>query len=195
MKKPRVLLDVDGVLADFVTPALEVMKNVTGKPLPEDVLEDWDIFRSVDKSLQSHIYDEFKKEGWCYALKPYPGAIKGVSRLREIADVYFVTSPMHGPHWAYERTKWLIDLFNAKTGHVISTNAKYVCRGNVLIDDKTSHIVKWGEHHPDALRILWKQPYNEKDTPRGPVIHTNDWDKAHEAIRFLVAVTPERDWA
>jgi hypothetical protein len=39
-RRQRVLLDVDGVLADFVTSAAKVVEAVTGAPLPADALEE-----------------------------------------------------------------------------------------------------------------------------------------------------------
>lgn len=185
MKKPRVLLDVDGVLADFVTPALEVVKRVTGQPVPTDATQEWDLFRSYPKEVQDLFYAEFKKEGWCYGLAPYPGALQGVNALREVADVYFVTSPMHGPHWSDERARWLVDYFGAHRNHVVSTNAKYVCRGHVLVDDKTSHIVKWLSHHDDGIGIVWQQPYNEKDELPSSAVRAKTWARVFDIVRGI----------
>lgn len=190
MKKPRVLLDVDGVLADFVTPALQVVQQVTGKPAPKDATDDWDLFRAYDQETQAKFYNEFKKEGWCYALQPYPGALEGVNMLRDLADVYFVTSPMHGPHWSDERARWLVDYFGAKRNQVVSTNAKYVCAGDVLVDDKTSHVVKWLQHHERGLGVVWAQPYNIADTLPERAIRTLNWNDVVKSVRFTLATVP-----
>lgn len=162
MRKPRVLLDADGVVIDFANPAIKAMEKITGKPVPDDVLEDWDMFRSYDKETQGKFYKEFNREGWCLDLPVYPGAQEGVEMLRQLADVYFVTSPMFGPHWAYERSLSLIRNFGAKNNQIIHTNAKYICVGDVLVDDKTDHVVKWSLNHPKGHALLWDQPYNRK---------------------------------
>lgn len=162
-RRQRVLLDVDGVLADFVTPASEVVMDVTGAPLPPDALEQWDIFRSYDKETQSEIYSACKKEGWCLAIRPYAGAVDFIRELNEVADVYFVTSPLGGPFWAYEREQWLKKHFGTHHHKVISTNAKYVCLGDIFVDDKFSHVLKWKEHHLHGTAVLWSQPYNKNE--------------------------------
>lgn len=161
--RQRVLLDVDGVLADFVSSAARVVERVTGAPLPVDALEEWDIFRSYPKEVQNEIYGACKTEGWCLALEPYQGAVDFVRRLDEVADVYFVTSPMGGPHWAYEREQWLKKHFGTHHHKVVSTNAKYLCVGDVFVDDKFSHVEKWSKFHRPGIGVLWTQPYNLKE--------------------------------
>jgi 5'(3')-deoxyribonucleotidase len=162
-RRQRVLLDVDGVLADFVTSAAKVVEAVTGAPLPADALEEWDIFRSYDEETRKKIYSACKVEGWCLGLEPYAGAVDFVRHLDEIADVYFVTSPMNGPHWAFEREQWLKKHFGTHHHKVVSTNAKYLCVGDVFVDDQFSHVEKWAKSHRHGVGVLWTQPYNLKD--------------------------------
>lgn len=171
--KPRVLLDVDGVLADFLTPSLKVIESVTGEPVPPEYLTEWDFMRHYDKETSKKFYDIFKSEGWCFNLEVYPGAVEAVKELRGYADVYFVTSPMHGRHWAFERTEWLDKHFGARRDHVVHTNAKYLCVGDVLVDDKPSHIIEWELSHPKGTGLLWNQPYNKYDVPR--MLRAHDW--------------------
>ena len=163
--RQRILLDVDGVLADFVSSALQVIERVTGKkPVPE-VHHDWDMFKPYPKDVEDAFYREFKREGWCINLPVYPGARAGVDLLREYADVYYVTSPMsNAPYWAHERTLWLIRHFAANDRQVVHTNAKYVCVGDILVDDKIEHLQQWERHHPNGIPVLWDQPYNRKNT-------------------------------
>ena len=44
MKKPRVLLDVDGVLADFLTPTLEILHRLTDRRWLAEEMTSWDLF-------------------------------------------------------------------------------------------------------------------------------------------------------
>lgn len=179
MKRQRILLDVDGVLADFVTPALEIVRNVTGAPVPEDALEDWDIFRAYPKDVQNKFYDAFKCEGWCMGLEPYPGSQEGIALLERVADVYFVTSPMHGPHWAYERTLWLKKYFGVPAKRVVHTNAKYLCVGDIFVDDKFDHVENWQKAHPHGCSVLWTQPYNRKNEwPH----RATCWEEVHQLV-------------
>jgi 5'(3')-deoxyribonucleotidase len=161
-RRQRVLLDVDGVLADFVMPAGKVVEEVTGAPLPADAIEEWDLFRSYDEDTQSKIYTVCKAEGWCLAIEPYPGAVDFIKKLDEVADTFFVTSPMGGPHWAYERELWVKKHFGMHHHKVVSTSSKFICAGDVFVDDKFSHIEAWAKEYRHGLPILWTQPYNLK---------------------------------
>lgn len=183
----RVLLDVDGVLADFLSAAKQVVMDVTGRPLSELALQDWNIFRLYDKETENKFYEVFKREGWCMSLAPYFRAQEGVELLRKAdLDVYFLTSPMHGRHWAYERAAWLMKHFGAKNDHIIQTNAKYVCKGRVLVDDKPAHVENWQGAHPGGIGILWDRQYNQGShwKPR-----TNGWNVVRELALSPPGVT------
>lgn len=170
----RVLCDVDGVLCNYSGGALSVIQEITGRPPPEDILNEWDIFRQFGTEERKEIFKAFEKEGWCYSLEVLPGALQGIRNLRKAgADIYFVTAPWHSPHWTYERTKWLCDYFEADKKHIVHAHAKYLCVGDVFIDDKISHVQTWQDHHPLGVGILWEAPYN-RSIPYP--IRSSSWD-------------------
>lgn len=184
MKKKRVLFDVDGFLLDFTTPALVVVEEVTGLPAPANAAEEWDLFRDYPEEVQAQFYNEFNKEGWCLGLKPYPGAVDGVHAVRSFADVFFVTSPMHGPHWAFERTRSLQYHFDATSKEVVHTSSKFLCVGDLFVDDKYDHVVEWSSYHPNGVALLWDQPYNRKyNYP----LRVTSWMEILGAIKALSA--------
>ena len=47
MRKPRVLVDVDGVLADFLTPAFKIIEKLTGRLYRPEEIKQWDIFETI----------------------------------------------------------------------------------------------------------------------------------------------------
>ena len=95
MTRPRVLLDVDGVLADFLTPALAFVEKLTGKTYQEADMTTWDIFEVVGKEWEQPFFEACNRPGFAASLAVYPGAQEGVARLREVAEVYIVTSPLN----------------------------------------------------------------------------------------------------
>lgn len=160
MATERILIDVDGVLADFTNPALQLLEKLTGEAPPADTTTEWDLLRNYPKEIQEAFWAGCTTEGWCYSLPIYPGAKEGIHKLQQHLDVYFVTSPMHGPHWAYERTKWLMHHFGVKSHNVVHTNAKYLCVGDYFVDDKDSHVEIWQRSHL-GIAMLWDAPYNQ----------------------------------
>jgi 5'(3')-deoxyribonucleotidase len=183
--KPRLLLDVDGVLADFHTPCIAIINRLMSTNFKVEDFETWDIFDAlkVPADVKAKVYDEMNKTGWCTDIGVYPGAKDGVDSLREVADVYICTAPMRGPTWASERDRWLMKHFGFSTRQIIHTSAKYVCAGDFLVDDKVDNLVKWGERHPHGHPIFWMRPQHSSHKWDG--LSTHDWDELCEMVRQL----------
>ena len=165
MTMPRILLDVDGLLTSgFVDSVCTNLAAWGINVKPEDV-DQWDIWKSL--SIPPEIRDANKKlmqlKGVASTFKPLPGAYEFVSWCRQWAEVYFVTSPMAGPYWSYEREEWLISHFGAERSEIISCHDKWVVAGCVLIDDKLDTLKKWSAAFEDGLPILWRLPSNMHD--------------------------------
>ena len=177
--RPHVLLDVDGVLADFVGAVLRKVDGMTMEHLPTaDEITTMEIFDSLPESVRKWkevVYEDMGKEGKCLSLAVYPGAKEGVARLREIADVTIVTAPLRGsPTWAYEREAWLWRHFGIERHDIIHTSKKQLVRGDVFIDDHAGHVASWKRHHPHGAAACWARPYNHDSV--GHACRTNDWD-------------------
>lgn len=167
MTKPTVLLDVDGILADFITPALALVKRLTGATYEHDDISTWEIFDSMPEaeSVKDMIYKQFMTQrGYCRSIPVYPCAKEGVRELQKVADVVVVTSPFWGsPTWMHERQEWLQEHFGIDKDDVIHARRKHRIMGDVFVDDKASHVVDWAIAHPDKRAILWPMLYNESD--------------------------------
>jgi 5'(3')-deoxyribonucleotidase len=167
MRRRTLASDVDEVLADFQTPALQIMEKVTGRAYrPEDFVV-WDIFSVLSEDEKREVFAEIERPGWCAALQPTEGAIEAVAELRTIVDVFPVTSPFHSPTWMYERTYWLGKHFGWKPGEVVHTGSKQVVLADGLLDDKPNHVVDWGNKHPGGLAML-------KHIPNTRMMHEMD---------------------
>ena len=184
MPRPRVLLDVDGVLADFLTPSLTILTRLSGREWVPSDFPTWDLFDTVPRKFEQPFYDAVNTPGWCRDIPVHEDSVEGVARLREHADIYIVTSPMnHVPTWTHEREQWLKAHFGIEPKKVVHTSAKYICRGDVLVDDRPSNIEAWEAEHPDGVGLLWDQPYN-RDDDAGVRVRT--WAQ----VRLIVAGLP-----
>lgn len=177
MTKKRVLLDCDGILANFVDAAIAMINAEFGHSFtPADVTR-FDIAGSL--GLTPDQASLFKRrigeiQDFARHLKPYDGAREGVALLRAVADVYIVTSPWNSnPTWMHDREWWLDKHFGIKHANVIHTSAKHVCVGDVFVDDKTEAVVQWKAAHPRGLALRWYTPHNRLDEYEGLVVQ--DW--------------------
>lgn len=175
--RPIVLLDCDGVMADFVTAALDVVHDLTGERYPTEAVTTWEIFESIgDRALAERCYGAMNAPGFCLErIRPYPGAAEAVGALREVADVFVVTAPFRTAHWIHERTTWLERHLGFAASQVIFARHKHVVRGDVFVDDKPDHVRAWdrGRRGCDGRGFLWDQIYN-RDATDLPRLH--GWD-------------------
>lgn len=141
----RVLLDCDGVLADFHSSCLAVINDLLGTSHSLADIVEWNIFDSlrISRDDRARIYDVMHRDEWCGDIAVYPGAREGVALLRRYFDVYVVTSPMKGPTWCSEREKWLGRNFGLPRSRVVHTSSKEICVGVALIDDKDDNLGVW----------------------------------------------------
>jgi len=175
--KPRVLLDCDGILSDFVGGYLRLLEQHTGLVRTRDEVTAFDIGASL--GLTPEQSSRMKRaigehEHFARSLAVYPGAVAGVAELQRIADVYIVTSPWNSnPTWTHDREQWLVEHFGIPPSRVVHTSAKHLVRGDMLVDDKTSTLVEWEREHPTGIPIQWMTPHNEADDWTG--YSTRDW--------------------
>lgn len=174
---PDVLFDVDGVFGDFITPALEEVTKLTGVTYHHDDVKQWDIMESlgIPNDIAEQAYFNMRREGFCRSIKPYPGAVEGFASVRDVCNPFVVTAPLGGPWWAHEREEWLHDLFKIRRKQVISTSIKFMCIGDVIVDDKTANLVEWRSKHLHGCAIRWEAPSNSSEPWDG--VRTNNWQE------------------
>lgn len=168
----RILLDVDGVLADFVTPALAVINTITGDAYrPQDITQhDITLACKLTDAQIKHWEAAISAPGFCASIQPYPSVDLHLERLRSVGDVIAVTAPLTvgnydaAPHWLPERYDWLRRM---SFGHkeIIFASDKSFIDGNYFVDDKVSNVEAWLKRqnwcgHMSAF--VFAQPWNLK---------------------------------
>lgn len=175
-----VLLDVDGVLANFIGSVLDVVRAVTGASYTPEHVTQFDFTKSLD--LHADDAREVKRRvsevpGFWSGLSPFDEAIEGVARLREVAEVVIVTSPWNSCRtWLHDRETWLKRHFDIPHSHVIAANAKHYVTGDFFVDDKTETLVRWRDRNGRiGTAIQWQTPHNRNDEWHGP--STRSWEQ------------------
>ena len=166
--KPVILLDIDGCPANFVAGCLPVIKDITGRDHVHDDVDQWQIETALglDEEQTKLLYERVCSEGWVRDLPLYEGAKEGVAALREFADVVPVTAPFwSSKHWVYERYEWILNQLGILQRDVIHAHAKWRVAGDMLIDDKMSHLTQWAtaKHNADGIPVLFRRKYNENE--------------------------------
>ncbi len=192
MTRPRVLLDCDGVLADFVGGVLPIVRQVTGRDYThEDVAQySFSDALGLTRNESEIVLDRISSSpDFCASLKPFDHAQNGVAALHAIADVYIVTSPWNtNPTWTFQREAWLKRHFDIPSKRVVHTSAKHLCVGDMHVDDKTSTLVEWRASHPSGAAVQWSTPHNRKDEWTGK--STREWGDLARIIELRGTVWP-----
>ena len=166
--KDRILVDVDGVLADFsqhVINKLRLRKEMT----VEDVTQ-WDIFSLLEEKFSPYhkkmALEMMDDMSFWKTLPVMDGAKEGVQSLLYMGyEVVFVTSPWDTCiGWNVARYKWLQEHFNCQPHQLVITHAKYLVHGLTLIDDREAHIEEWCSRHGAHSAMLFGAAYNQ-DAP------------------------------
>lgn len=188
--RPIVLMDVDGIIADFVTRLLAELQLVTGRIVHPDDVPAWDVLESLGVPLGfcDVIYKRMEEKGVCRSIPVLEGAKEGVAALRELADVYPVTAPFRGEHWMHERAEWLKEHFGFAKSDVTHSSTKHLIYGDFLIEDKTSTLVRWSDRHPLGTPILFERSYNRSDGWTG--LSVKSWPELVTLVKSEIEGTP-----
>lgn len=179
MIRPEVLVDVHGILLNFVHGYLELIKDALGKTyLPEEVTE-YDIPACLGLAHEEQkLIDLLVSEpGFAESLPVYEGAREGLEKLQRVASVFIVTSPWDdSPTWEYETKHFLRKHFDISLAHIINAHAKYQVAGDFLVDDKAKHLRAWHARHPNGRGVHWMTPHNRNEDWRFG-LSTNNWEE------------------
>lgn len=193
-KRPRVLVDCDGVVGDFPGAVCKDLSELTGRPwLTEDITE-YDLWRGVEEPAKSASIARILTPGWCKEIRPYPQALDGVRKLARVAQIVWVTSPWSSPTWVSERIEWLRSHFGEVGRPVCVTSPAWVkscIAGDVLVEDQSKTLLDWVSANPNGVGVLWRQPYNERDKVAHPrIVRSDDWDEIGQLATWAYELGP-----
>lgn len=180
-----ILLDCDGVVADFVGCALEVLHEETGRDWKRSDVTEWgfdSILATMNELHVRRFWGAFRMPGVANGLDMFPGSVEGVKLLTDAGHtVVWVTAPMAGsPTWAFERACWLEDRWPGMP--VVSTQHKAFIRGDFMVDDKPANLLE--RHGGGSVwhgGMLWDAPYNAS----AGMVRVFDW---FDVLNFVEGV-------
>ena len=181
--RPVILLDVDGVLADFVGFYIEALEWCKVQARRETIVNE-DIPGCLQLTAHQRRTAEkvIESPGAAGRIKALDGAATAVSTLRNMGRVVFVTTPWPGADtWVHDRYQWLGVLFGCRSEDYFPVADKSLIAGDVMIDDNMRNVVMW--HRPERLTLLWDTPHNRSSEPPAGIDRVSDWDAVFVAVR------------
>ena len=173
----RILIDMDGVIADLDTRLTELWAQQYPNEEAPDIHNRSDFYigtkdpRGIGIKTQAIMH----AEGFFESLQPIEGAIAAVQTLRREHDVFIVTSA--GTAYKYaasEKYRWVRKYFDDQMmRRLVITPAKFVVSGDILIDDKPNI---YHEGAANWEHVVFDAPYNQSVTHKRRMTW-NNWRK------------------
>jgi len=157
----RILLDVDGVVADFT----KGVEDATNHKFSKEDLKVWDILDKLDPEKKEHALEVLTEPEFWRNLPIIDGAQEVVNSWDSLGhDITWVTSPwVSCESWESARRDWLDMHFGlgTKGHHYIPTSSKGKIVGDVFIDDKPKNVTEWMAAHPQGKAFIFDAPHNQ----------------------------------
>jgi 5' nucleotidase, deoxy (Pyrimidine), cytosolic type C protein (NT5C) len=197
VKKIQIALDSDGLLSNFTLGALKIVEEVIGRRYEESDVREFDFVKALDLSVDEGILIKKvigSRRGFCASLMPYPAARQGVRRLRELGDVFCVTSPWDSNiWWRDEREAWLALHFGIEIVHHAEDKTAY--QADVFVDDRSKHVRAWHAAHPGKTAVLWRTPHNFSEAVPAGAHSIASWDALYLIARETALGAPQQTFA
>ena len=151
-----ILIDCDGVLADFMGRVYQITEQETGHSYCHADTKDYWFNDSPDKDL---FLDIMNRPGIYADLDVITGAVRAVNRLRERFDVQICSAPPKLSTTAEdEKREWLAKHFDKDFAEsALITRDKHLAIGRILIEDNPDVVGVRARWRP----VIFDQPWNQ----------------------------------
>ncbi|XP_076727177.1 5'(3')-deoxyribonucleotidase, mitochondrial isoform X1 [Callospermophilus lateralis] len=191
----RVLVDMDGVLADFEGGFLKKFR-ARFPDLPFIALEDrrgfWvsEQYGLLRPGLSEKAISIWETKNFFFELDPLPGAVQAVKQMASLqnTDVFICTSPIKMfKYCPYEKYAWVEKHFGPDfLEQIVLTRDKTVVSADILIDDRPDITGKWpttgAEPHPTWEHVLFTSCHNQHLQLQPPSRRLLSWADDWKAI-------------
>lgn len=163
-----ILLDQDGVLADFEHAFIAAWRerHPDIAPIEFEARKSFHILEDYPEDLRAKAEAIYTAPGFIRNLPPVPGAIDAVRELMALGmDVRICSSPLRQyDNNVLEKYQWIEQhLGRAATERLILTRDKTLVQGDLLIDDRPRIE---GAVRPRWQHVIYDAPYNRHETGR-----------------------------
>jgi 5'-nucleotidase len=162
----RILIDMDGVLADFLTGFKQAWVDRGLPPYFDTPLEQWDLKHYVPLRHRGLVDVLMHQQVFFRGLPVMPGAVDAVLALMQAGhSLWICSTPVAmSAYCEGEKKAWLRAHFGETFARrMLFTHDKTLVKGHILIDDKP---VIEGECTPEWEHVLFTHSYNSTVTGR-----------------------------
>lgn len=173
----RIVIDVDGVLADQVTPVLKRLNDKFSSHYVKEDIKHWDEpLPLAHTNIKTAIEDSHREADFVKNMQPIFNAPEVVAELSKYFEISIATNRTEV---ADKPTRWWLTNCHISHDeyHNTSIEGKGKVSGDIIIDDYPKNILAFMEQ-PNRIGILFIQPWNIEDqllTGKDNVFRAKDW--------------------
>lgn len=160
-RKPVLLVDLDCTLVDMLTAWLKKYNEATGENVRITDIKEYDMGHACPNNKV--LYDILNQRGFFYEMEPMPGAIEALQGLMDDGyDVVIVTQPPRKAEFAVQdKRRWMKKYFGSfSAANMVFCHRKELIEGDLLFDDRPSHLINWKKNNPEGLTATIDWLYN-----------------------------------
>lgn len=174
MARPRVGVDIDGVLANFTSAFKQEAEQVLDRKL-EGQPADWEMSNWMTEAEQTKVWNRIKaSEDWfSLYVGPLPGVIRSITHLDKFADPYFISTRIQtaGKPIKVQSQVWLNELGIEFPTVIITKDKGIVAKAlklEAFVDDKPENLEDIAKESPTTKLFLLEASYNRSyKEPKG----------------------------
>ena len=189
MKKLDIVVDMDGIICDLLTPWLAAYNKVYNDSLSIADCDDWWIENCVKPECGRNIYN-FLTPNMFDDLLPIPGAIEAIKALKEAEHTIVILTSTVIPEVAAAKMRWVQKHTNIPLQDMFIGYRKSMVKADVFLDDSNVNHKKIREYHPEATILSIAYPYNSCSES---IVDLNaaDWSDPERAWNQIVEYIKE----
>ena len=161
-KKLRLIVDMDGVLADVYEQFIQFEFRESGLLMKKSEVHGTDEILAFPNG-NIHVHER----GFFRTIPVISGATESLEKLNKSYEVFIVSSAMEFPNCLEEKYYWLKEHFPFLSWkQIVLCGSKEVVQGNIMIDDHFKNLDSF-----TGRTLLFDQPHNQ-----------NSNDHSHERV-------------
>lgn len=164
-RQRRILVDLDGIVCDTLDYWLEKIAKASGVRALVTDIDRWELEKCppLDRVDRKIIFGVLNAPGFMRGAPKMTGAVEALKRLNVGGDLYLVTA-RHGENSMPETLEWCeehLPFLDARRQTIFAYD-KHIIDADVLVDDRAETLEEYHSHHPSALCVGLRYPYNER---------------------------------
>ncbi|SEN81270.1 5'(3')-deoxyribonucleotidase [bacterium A37T11] len=174
LRKPRIAVDMDEVMADTHAKFLNLYFQDYGIPKNIEQLPGKELHENLPIEIQDKWFYYINQKGFFRDLPVMPGAQEILKALTEHYEVYVVSAAIEFPNSMNDKLEWLEEFFPfINWTHILFTGHKIVDT-DIMIDDRSKNFIGF-----KGRPLLYTSPHNQLLTEYERV---NNWQEVKNKL-------------